>query len=320
MTMRRIGSTDIKVTPVAMGCWPITGISSLDVTEESSLATLRAAFEAGINFFDSAYAYGYDGESEKMIAQVLGAHREEIFVATKAGLSWRGGKIHKDGRPDVIKDQCEESLRRLQTDIIDLYYLHGPDPNVPVSESARAFVQLREAGKIRAVGVSNLNLKQLREFHAVCPIDAIQPYYNMLQREIESEILPWCSGNNVSAMVYWPLLKGLLAGKLSREHQFDDKDGRKKYAMFQGEEWQKNLDFVDALRPIAADCGCTVAGLVIAWTIQRPGITSALCGAKRPEQIRETAAAVSLDLTAETIAKIDIAIEERGQTTSRGAV
>jgi aryl-alcohol dehydrogenase-like predicted oxidoreductase len=320
MEMRQIGSTEIRVAPVAMGCWPITGISSVNVTEDNSKATLQAAFDSGINFFDSAYVYGYDGESEKMIADVLGAQRQQIVIATKGGIQWRDGKIHRDGRAETIRRQCEESLQRLRTDVIDLYYLHGPDPELPVSESAVAFAELRASGKIRSVGVSNLTLSQLEEFHAVCPIDAIQPYYNMLQREIETTILPWCEQNTVSAMVYWPLLKGLLAGKLARDHAFPDKDGRKKYAMFQGDEYQKNLDFVDQLRPLAGECNCTVAELVIAWTIQRPGITAALCGAKRPDQIEQTAAAMNRTLSAGVISQIDAAIKKRGQTASRGAV
>ncbi len=320
MLKREIGTTGIAVTPVAMGCWPITGISSVDVTEEHSLATVKAAFESGINFFDSAYVYGYNGESEKMIARVLGTHRDEIVIATKSGLYWKDGKIAKDGRPATIESQCNESLSRLNTDVIDLYYLHGPDPDVPVAESATAFAQLRKAGKIRAVGASNLTLDQLQQFHAVCPIDAIQPYYNMLQREIETDILPWCEQNNVSAMVYWPLLKGLLAGKLARDQVFPVEDGRKKYVMFQGDEYQKNLDFVDQLRPIAAECECSVAELVIAWTVQRLGITAALCGAKRPEQIKQTAAAIGRQLDTDVIARIDAAIEARGQTASRSAL
>jgi aryl-alcohol dehydrogenase-like predicted oxidoreductase len=318
--MRPIGSTGINVTPVAMGCWPITGISSVDVTEEQSLATLQSAFDSGINFFDSAFVYGHNGESEKMIARVLGSHRDEIVIATKAGLFWKDGKITKDGRPTTIVDQCHESLRRLSTDVIDLYYLHGPDPDVPVAESAAAFERLKQAGKIRAVGVSNFTLKQMQQFHAVCQIDAIQPYYNMLQREIETEILPWCKQNTVSAMVYWPLLKGLLAGKLARDHVFPDQDGRKKYAMFQGDEYQKNLNFVDQLRPIAADFQCDIPSLVIAWTIAQPGITAALCGAKRPEQIEQTSAAMRLKLTADVIGKIGIEIKKRGPTASRSAL
>jgi aryl-alcohol dehydrogenase-like predicted oxidoreductase len=202
-----------------------------------------------------------------------------------------------------------------------LYYLHAPDPQVPVAESAGALRQLLDAGKVRAVGVSNLkSIAQYEPFHAVCPITADQPHYNMLQREIEADRLPWCVAHGVSVCVYWPLMKGFLAGKLGRDHQWDPKDGRQKYPVFQGEQWDKTHDFIDKLRPIAGEAGLTLAQLVIAWTIQRPGITAALCGAKRPEQIRETAGAMRVRLTAEQLERIDRAIAERGEVVSRGAV
>lgn len=319
--MRKLGQTDIGITPIAMGCWPITGITSVDVTEEQSLATLEAALDSGINFFDTAYGYGYNGESERMIAQALGHRREEIVIATKGGIHWEEpGKQGRDGSPATLRRQCEESLRRLNTDRVELLYLHAPDPKVPVTESAGALLELMEAGKTRSVGVSNFTVEQLEDFGSVCPIAAYQPHYNMLQREIESAQLPWCRDNQVSVLVYWPLLKGLLAGKLSRDHTFDPKDGRKKYPMFQGTEWQKNQDFLDQLRPIAEIAGCTLAQLVLQWTIRQPGITAALVGAKRPEQIRENAKAMSVSLTPEQIAQIDKAIEDRGPAASRGAI
>ena len=317
---RPIGRTDILITPVAMGCWPITGITSIDVNRADSLATLRGALEAGINFFDTAYCYGYEGESERMIAEALGDRRDEIVIASKAGIHWVNRKQARDAAPETILRECDESLQRLNTDFIDLYYLHAPDPAVPVAESAGAFAELLQAGKIRSVGVSNFDVPQLEAFHAVCPISASQPFYNMLQREIEDEVLPWCIANGVSSMVYWPLMKGLLAGKLPRDHVFAETDGRRKYPMFHGEEWQKNQDFLDMLRPIAGEAGVTVAQLVINWTIQRAGITAALCGAKRPEQIRETAAAMDFRLSDVQIARIDAAIAERGEIISRGAV
>ena len=179
---------------------------------------------------------------------------------------------------------------------------------------------LLESGKIRSVGVSYFRLDQLTEFHAVCPVSAFQPHYNMLQREIESSQLPWCETHDVAVVVYWPLMKGLLAGKLDRQHQFEAKDGRQKYPMFNGSEWEKNQNFLDQLRPIAAECESTVAQLVLNWTIQRRGITAALCGAKRPEQIRDNAHALVWKLTADQIKRIDQAISQRGETVSRGAV
>lgn len=317
---REIGRTGIFVTPIAMGCWPIAGITSVDVTEEHSLATLHAAFESGLNFFDTAYCYGYGGESEKLIRQALGVHREHLVIASKCGIHYEGTAQVKDGRPETLARECEESLRRLGTDRIDLHYLHAPDPKTPVAESAAGMKKLLDSGKIRSVGVSNFSLEQLKEFHSVCPISAYQPHYNMLQREIETSQLPFCVEQQISTMIYWPLMKGLLAGKLSRDHVFAAKDGRQKYPMFSGSEWQKNQDFIDVLRKIAADCNATVAQLVLNWTIQRRGITVALCGAKRPDQIRDNAATLGWKLTDEQIQTIDRAIEERGPIVSRAAV
>jgi aryl-alcohol dehydrogenase-like predicted oxidoreductase len=170
------------------------------------------------------------------------------------------------------------------------------------------------------VGVSNFNVAQLCEFAAVCPLAASQPHFNMLQREIEAEHLPWCVAHDVAVIVYWPLMKGLLAGKLPRDHVFDPADGRQKYPMFHGEEWRKNQDFLDRLSAIAAELQKPIAEVVINWTIHRPGITAALCGAKRPEQIRETAAALSWTLSDAHIARINRAIAERGPVVSRAAV
>lgn len=321
MELRIIGATDIFVTPIAMGCWPITGITSTNVTETQSLATLQAAAQGGINFFDTAYSYGFQGESERMIAKALGHRRAEIVIASKCGLHWESpGKQARDGSPATLKKQCEESLHRLNTDYLDLLYLHAPDPLVPIAESAGALREMLESGKTRSIGVSNVTQKQLQEFARVCPLSAYQPHYNMLQREIETDQLPWCQDHQVSVFVYWPLLKGLLAGKLDRNHVFVEQDGRKKYPMFQGDEYQKNLDFVDDLKVIANEIGCTVAQLVLNWTIGQTGITGALVGAKRPDQIRENAGALTVKLTPEILNRIEIAIARRGEPLSRGAV
>jgi aryl-alcohol dehydrogenase-like predicted oxidoreductase len=320
--LREIAHTGIRVSPVAMGCWPIAGISSINVNEADSLATLRAAVDAGINFFDTAYCYGYDGESERLIAKALGHRRDEIVIASKCGIHYGPDcKQVRDGRAETIQRECEESLRRLQTDRIDLYYLHAPDPATPLSESAAALRSLLDAGKVRSVGVSNFQtISQFEEFHAVCPISANQPHYNLLQREIEADQLPWCRQRDISVMVYWPLMKGFLAGKLPRDHKWDPKDGRQKYPIFQGEQWTKNHEFLDRLRLIAEEAGCTLSELAVAWVLQRPGVTCALCGAKRPEQIRETAVAMNVQLTRRHMEQIDAAIKARGDVISRAAV
>jgi aryl-alcohol dehydrogenase-like predicted oxidoreductase len=307
--------------PVALGCWPISGMSSLDVNETDSLATLHAALDAGINFLDTAYGYGRGGESERLIARAIAGRRDKVVIATKCGIHWAADKSRViDGSPARIRRECEESLRRLATDHVELLYLHAPDPSTPLAESAGELLRLMEAGKTRSIGVSNFSLPQVREFHAVCPVTAVQPAYNMLQRDIERDIVPWCRERGVAVCAYWPLLKGLLAGKLPRDHVFRPGDGRAKYPMFQGEEWQKNQDFLDELRIIAAEVGKPVAQLVVNWTIHQPGITSALCGAKRPEQIIETAAVLGWRLSPDQAARIDQALTRRGTPLVRGAV
>ncbi|MGB7345776.1 MAG: aldo/keto reductase [Pirellulaceae bacterium] len=321
VSLRTIGKTDIRVSPVAMGCWPIAGMTSIDVNDADSLKTLRAAVDSGINFFDTAYGYGVSGESEKLIAEALSADRDSIVIATKGGMHWdSNGNRAFDGSPKCLIAQCDESLQRLQTDRVELLYLHAPDANVPVCESAGAMKQLLDAGKARCIGVSNFNVAQLDEFHAVCPISAVQPHYNMLQREIESEILPWCKQHQASAITYWPLMKGLLAGKLPRDHVFKPGDGRAKYPMFQGDQWVRNQDFIDELKSIAVDIGATVAQLVVAWTVSQPGITAALCGAKRDYQIQETAGAMEVTLDFATTKRINAALDRRGEIVSQSAV
>lgn len=318
---REIGSTGIQVSPVALGCWPIAGMTSLDVNHADSLATLRTAFELGINFYDTAYCYGANGESEKLIAEALGPQRDQVVIATKGGLHWEqdGNRVF-DARPATLRRQCEESLQRLNTDYVDLLYLHAPDGATPLADSAGALSQLLAEGKTRAVGVSNLNLQQLQTFHAVCPVSALQPPYNLLQRQIETDLLPWCQSERISVIPYWPLLKGLLAGKLPRDHQFAAGDGRAKYTMFQGEEWEQNQDFVDRLRHIGEGVGKTVAQIAVNWVLNQAGITSALCGAKRASQITETASAGDWTLPDSAAEELQEALRLRGTPITPGAV
>lgn len=318
---RQLGDTDIFISPVAMGCWPIAGMTSINVNDADSLATLEAALDAGINFFDTAYCYGSDGESERLIAQQLGPKRDDIVIATKGGVHWNpDGTRAQDARPITLKRECERSLIRLNTDRVELLYLHAPDPDVPIADSAGALRELLDAGKTRSVGASNLTAAQLAEFQSICPLAAVQPPFNMLQRQIEDDILPWCTANHVSAIIYWPLMKGLLAGKLARDHVFEPGDGRAKYPMFQGDEWQQNQDFLEDLREVADEVGKTVAQVVVNWTIHRPGITTALCGAKRAYQIDETAGAMGWSLPDEQLAKIAAALESRGVPIVKSAI
>ncbi|MCA9042179.1 MAG: aldo/keto reductase [Planctomycetaceae bacterium] len=311
MERSELGKTGIKVTPIAMGCWPIAGVTTLNVTKEEALGTLHAAFESGINFFDTAYVYGYEGESEKYISEALGEVRDQIVLATKGGSHWEGKTHQRGGEPERLTRELEESLRRLRTEVVDLYYLHGPDPECPIEKSAEAVAQFVEQGKAKSAGLCNATLEEIKRFHTICPLSAYQARFNMLQREVTEDILPWCIENQVSFMGYWPLMKGLLAGKLPRDHQFDERDSRRKYPIFQGEQWQRNQDLVEELRSIGAETGYTVAQLVIHWTMSQPGMTSVLCGARRPDQIRENAIAAEIKLSADQKKQMETAIEER---------
>jgi aryl-alcohol dehydrogenase-like predicted oxidoreductase len=316
---RPLGTSGFSIAPVALGCWPIAGVTTLDTNDVDSIATIQACFDLGINHLDTAYVYGRNGESEDLIRRALGTRRDEMFIATKCGVHYEGTGQVIDGRPETIRRECDESLRRLGTDRVELLYLHVLDPNVPLEETAAALGELQAAGKTRSLGASNLSLEQLKTFHAIAPLAAVQLPYNMLQRDIERHTIPWCIEQNIAVAIYWPLMKGLLAGKLTRDHQFDARDNRTKYPMYQGDEWQKNQDFLERLRSAAALTGHSVAQLVINWTIHQPGITTALCGAKRPWQIEEVAGAMSWELTSEQQSLISAAIAERGHVATKRA-
>lgn len=309
--------TNLKISEIAFGAWPIAGLTTPGIRDEESLAAILACFEAGINHLDTAYMYGRDGQSEKLIAQALGSRRGEMVIATKGGLHWGPNmEMAYDARPETLRRECEESLRRLATDRVELFYLHAPDPKTPVAESAGEIKRLIDEGKVLAAGASNVDVPQLEEFARECPLAAYQPPYNMLQRQIEADTLPWCRERGVAVLVYWPFLKGLLAGKMRPDRTFEN-DSRRKYPQFQGEEWEKNLALVENLRIIAEETGHSVAQLVLRWTLQQPGITCALCGARRPEQVRENAGGSDWELTAEQLARIEKLLAERGTPAAR---
>ena len=328
---RPLGSSPISVGPLGRGCWPLAGMTRAGVTREAAVATVRAAIDAGITHLDTAYCYGEQGESERAIRAALAAvgpaARDAVVIAGKCGIHWAADASRDpprrqvlDGRPERIRAEVEESLARLGTDRLDLLYLHAPDPTIPIEDSAGEIRRLLEAGKARTIGLSNAKLDDLERFSAVCPPAACQMHFNMLQREIEREILPWCLRRGVAMVVYWPLMKGLLAGTMHKGQVFPTSDSRHKYPMFKGEEFARNLDFADALRPIAARLGVALPDLVLAWTAEQPGITSVLFGATSPEQVAENARALACDLDTESRQAIAAAITARGQVASGRAV
>ncbi|MFM8414556.1 MAG: aldo/keto reductase [Planctomycetota bacterium] len=328
---RPLGSSPVSVGPLGLGCWPLAGMTRAGVTREAAVATVRAAIDAGIIHLDTAYCYGERGESERAIRAALAsigpAARDGVVIAGKCGIHWEPDTSRDpprrqvvDGRPERLRAEVEESLERLGTDRLDLLYLHAPDPTIPIEESAGELLRILEAGQARAIGLSNASRDQLERFAAVCPLAACQMHFNMLQREIEREILPWCMRHHVAMVVYWPLMKGLLAGGMHRGQTFPRSDSRHKYPMFNGEEFGRNLDFVDALRPIAARLGVALPDLVLAWTAEQPGITSVLFGATSPEQVTENARALACDLDDEARRAITAAIAARGPVASGRAV
>jgi len=297
------------------------------VTAAAAEATVAAAIDAGITHLDTAYCYGERGESERAIAAAIRGRRDRAVIAGKCGIHWEPAPAATpprrqvvDGRPERLRAEVDESLVRLGTDRFDLLYLHCPDPAVPIEESAGELSRLLAAGKARAIGLSNVSVAQLEAFAAACPLAACQMHFNMLQREIEREILPWCRANGVSMVVYWPLMKGLLTGTMRRGQAFPATDSRHKYPMFNGDEFERNLDFVDALRPIAARLRCSLPDLVLAWTAEQPGITSVLFGATSPEQVAINARALAVDLDDAARRDIAAATAARGPVANRRPV
>ncbi len=314
MKLRLLGSSQIAVTPVALGLWPIAGMTTLDTTERDSLDTIRAALDCGINFFDTAYCYGADGISEQLLGRALHGIRDQAVVATKCGIHWApdGTRIN-DASPSRIRTEIDSSLQRLQMEQVDLLYLHSADGRTAIEDTAAELAAIQAAGKCRIVGVSNLSFDDLKAFHAVCPVTVVQYRYNLLQRELDQEILPWCRAENVSAAIYWPLMKGMLGGKMRRDWKFSPADKRLQYPMFQPPQWQWNQNFLDRLETIAVNAGMNIPQLAVAWSVCQPGVTVALCGAKRPWQIAETAVAMNKTLDDATLLEIRRAIAAREQ-------
>ena len=296
--------------PVILGLWPLAGITSGKVSQEDALATIQAAIDAGIDCFDTAYSYGFDGESDRMLGEVLRQPQNagmEFKVIGKVGQRWNAER-HRviDATPATLTADAEASLTRIGIDCFDLLMLHAVDINVDLRRSAAAIERLRERGLAKRIGVCNVNVEELKIFSEVCSCAAIQCPLNVLQQESLHTVIAAAQEIGAESHVYWTLMKGLLAGKITPDQQFAEGDSRPKYEVFQGESRKRAHQFVDRLSAIALREQTTVACLAIGWALAQPGVGAALVGAKRPAQIEETVKARAL--SPEIVAQVEQAL------------
>ena len=314
--LRPLGGSDLQVTSVGLGTWAMGGGDWLfgwgPQDERESIATVHAALDAGINWIDTAAVYGF-GRSEEVVGKALREWSGPApVVATKCGRKAgrdQMDKIHGDISHASVMAECEDSLRRLGVEAIDLYQLHWPVPDLAeVEEGWTALQDLKTAGKIRFGGVSNFNPAQLRACQDIAPVTSLQPPYSLLNRGVEAEILPWCREHGVGVVAYSPMAKGMLTGKIDQVwvDGLPDTDHRKvRDPMFQAPRLGRCLAQVERLKPIAARERLSPAQLAIAWVTHQPGVSSAIVGARRPDQIRDTAQAMRADLGPETLQELN---------------
>lgn len=281
-----IGNSGLTTSRVGLGTWAIGGWMWGGTDEARSIATIRAAVEQGITLIDTAPVYGF-GRSEEIVGKALaGGLRDSVTIATKVGIAWRDGEPYRDGRRQRIVREIEDSLRRLRTDVIDLYQVHWPDLQTPLEETARALEDLLRQGKIRAIGVSNFSPQQMESFRAVATLDAVQPPYNLFEREIEADVLPYAAASGLTVLSYGALCRGLLSGRMKADTTFDEGDLRRVDPKFQGTRFRHYVAAVGQLATLARGrFDRSVLALAVRWVLDQ-GPTIALWGARSPEQVR----------------------------------
>ncbi|MDR5900247.1 aldo/keto reductase [Halomonas vilamensis] len=308
MDTQRFGNTDIQVTPVGLGTWAIGGWMWGGTDEAKSIDTIHAAIDKGIGLIDTAPVYGF-GRSEEIIGKALsGGRRDKVVLATKAALNWSDNheNLWRDATATRIEREIEDSLKRLQTDTIDIYQIHWPDPKTPMEETARAMEKLYKAGKIRAIGVSNFSPEQMDAFREIAPLHSLQPPYNLFEREIEHDILPYCQKHGIATITYGGLCRGLLTGKMREDTEFTGDDLRKVDPKFQGERYQQYLKAVAELEQFARErYQKSILALSLRWLIDQKMTTTALWGARRPDQLDPVSEIEGWSLDAEAYKTID---------------
>jgi aryl-alcohol dehydrogenase-like predicted oxidoreductase len=311
MELATIRGTQLRVSRVALGTWAMGGWMWAGTDERASIDTIEAAVARGVNLIDTAPVYGF-GRSEEIVGRAIaeGGLRDQVAIASKAGLAWDGGRVYRNATPARILREVEDSLRRLRTDHIDVYQVHWPDPLVPVERTAEAMSTLLEHGKIRAIGVSNFSVAEIRRFRRVAPLDVVQPPYNLFERGIEADILPYCRAEGIATLCYGALCRGLLSGRMRMDTAFHGDDLRRQDPKFLPPRYGEYLAAVRRLDWLAQDrFGKRVIHLAVRWMLDQ-GASVALWGARRPDQIELIADVLGWSLDEDTRREIDRIIRE----------
>ena len=321
MDVRKLGYTDLELTTVGLGTWAMGGpwlYGWGPQDDDEAIGAVLTAIEKGINWIDTAPIYGL-GHSEELVGKALKQTSQKPFIATKCGLLW-SEQNHRIPclEAESIRRECHTSLKKLGVDVIDLYQMHWPQPDEDIEKGWEEMAKLAEEGKVRYIGVSNYNVEQIKRIQKIAPVASLQPPYSMLHREVEEGLLSYCSENDIGVVAYSPLQRGLLTGKFSHERleALALDDHRRNNPDFQEPQFTATLQFVDELRPIAERNGRTSAQLAISWVLRRPEVTSAIVGARRPEQIIETYVASDWSISREDIYEIEQLLVKRQERTA----
>ncbi len=321
MRVRNLGRAGPKLSVVGVGAWAMGGPWRFGwgpQDDDESIAALHRAFDAGVNWVDTAAVYGF-GHSEEVVGQVLRELGSEVLVATKCGQNWYnspGGRIQSDLRPESIRFELEQSLKRLGADHVDLYQFHLPDRSTgtPVEDSWGTMAELVDEGKVRWAGVSNFGVDLLERCEAVRHVDSVQPPFSLIERSAAADVLPWSAEHGTGVICYSPMQAGLLTGTFDAERvrNLPEDDWRRRSAHFTEPRLSANLALADRLRPVAARHGVSVAAVAVAWVNAQPGVTAAIVGARRPSQVDGWLPAGLLTLTDRDLEEIRAAVRETG--------
>ncbi len=311
MQKKRLGNSDMDLTPIGVGAWAMGGggwaFAWGAQDDAESVAAIHAALDQGVNWIDTAAVYGL-GHSEEVVARALAGRANKPYVFTKCARIWNEKReIGKSLKADSIRRECESSLRRLKLDVIDLYQIHWPEPDEDVEEGWTALAKLREEGKVRWIGVSNFNARQMERCRKIAPVTSLQPPYSVISPEIEAETLPYCQAHGIGVIVYSPMKSGLLTGKMTRERvaNLPDDDFRKRAPAFQEPQFTRNLALAELLKTIGARHGRTAGEAAIAWTLRHPAVTAAIVGMRSAEQTKGVLGALEFRLSDAEIAEIE---------------